>query len=194
MNYKPQCWTKRGGWGLPSATSSQSTPGHQLSLPVRLPPYTEKVGNPRKEQWGNRLPNPTSSPWRSSGSPGKGGQERRGEWDEETQRWIWKGGDINLLPFTWLLTPLDQISRSFSSNRESLSTLPHLLPSSPITVFHHLFFCLFVFSRAAPMAYGGSQARSLIRAVAAGLHQSHSNTGSEPHLQPTPQLTATRDP
>ena len=54
--------------------------------------------------------------------------------------------------------------------------------------------CLFAFSRAAPMAYGGSQARGLIRAVAASLRQSHSNAGSEPRLQPTPQLTATPDP
>ena len=37
------------------------------------------------------------------------------------------------------------------------------------------FSCLSVFSRAAPTAYGGSQARGLIRAVAAGLCQSHSN-------------------
>ena len=62
-------------------------------------------------------------------------------------------------------------------------------------------FCLFVFwllafvlFRAAPAAYGGSQARGLIGAVAAGLHQSHSNEGSEPSLQPTPQLAATPDP
>ena len=34
----------------------------------------------------------------------------------------------------------------------------------------------------------------LIRAVAAGLRQSHSNVGSELHLQPTPQLMATPDP
>ena len=51
-----------------------------------------------------------------------------------------------------------------------------------------LFVCfLFVFwfflsFRALTMVYGGSQARALIGAVAAGLHQSHSNTGSEPHL------------
>ena len=56
------------------------------------------------------------------------------------------------------------------------------------------YFCLFVFSRAAPMAYGGSQARGLIGAVAPGLRQSHSNAGSEPYLQPTLQLTATLDP
>ena len=58
-----------------------------------------------------------------------------------------------------------------------------------------LFIYLFVsFPRAAPAAYGGSQARGLIRAVAAGLCQSHSNAGSEQHLQPTPQLTAMPDP
>ena len=42
-----------------------------------------------------------------------------------------------------------------------------------------LFVCLF---RATPVAYGGSQARGLIRTLAAGLHQSHSNTRSNPHL------------
>ena len=53
------------------------------------------------------------------------------------------------------------------------------------------FFCLF---RATPAAYGGCQARGLIRAVTAGLRHSHSNAGSKPHLPPTPQLTATLDP
>ena len=56
------------------------------------------------------------------------------------------------------------------------------------------FFIFFVFSRATPVAHGGSQARGLIRAIVAGLHQSHSNAGSEPRLQPTPQLTATPNP
>ena len=47
-----------------------------------------------------------------------------------------------------------------------------------------IFFILFSFLlfRATPRAYGGSQARALIRAIAACLHHSHSNTGSEPHL------------
>ena len=56
------------------------------------------------------------------------------------------------------------------------------------------FFCLFAFSRAAPTAYGDSQARGLIGAVANGLHQSHSNSGTEPCLRPTSQLMATLDP
>ena len=37
----------------------------------------------------------------------------------------------------------------------------------------------FNLSRATSMAYGGSQARGRIRAIAAGLHQSHSNIRSE---------------
>ena len=52
-------------------------------------------------------------------------------------------------------------------------------------------YCLF---RAAPTAYGSSQARGLIGAVAASLCQSHSNTISKLCPRPTPQLMATPDP
>ena len=62
--------------------------------------------------------------------------------------------------------------------------------SSPLS-FLLFFFCL---SRAAPAAYGRSQARGPIGAVAAGLHHSHSSARSEPHVQPTMQLMATLDP
>ena len=55
-------------------------------------------------------------------------------------------------------------------------------------------FCLFAFSRAAPAAYGGSQARGPMGTVVACLRHSHSNAGPEPCLGPTPQLTATPDP
>jgi len=48
--------------------------------------------------------------------------------------------------------------------------------------FFFFFFCLFAISWATPAAYGGSQARGRIGAVATGLHQSHSNAGSEPCL------------
>ena len=64
----------------------------------------------------------------------------------------------------------------------------------PCPVLLFFFFPRFAFSRAAPTACGGSQARDLIGAAATGLHQSHSNVGSELCLQPTPQLTATPDP
>ena len=62
-----------------------------------------------------------------------------------------------------------------------------------LTTFFFFFF-FFAISWATPAAYGGSQGRGLIGAVAASLRQSHSNAGSEPRLQPTPQLTATSDP
>ena len=39
--------------------------------------------------------------------------------------------------------------------------------------------------RATPTAYGGSLARGLIGATAAGLHHNHSNIGSEPRLRAT---------
>ena len=53
---------------------------------------------------------------------------------------------------------------------------------------------LFVISWATPVAHGDSQPRGQIGAVATGLHQSHSNGGSELRLQPTPQLMAMLDP
>ena len=43
---------------------------------------------------------------------------------------------------------------------------------------YFIYLCLFM---AAPTAYGSSQARGQIRAVAAGLRRSHSNTGSLTH-------------
>ena len=55
--------------------------------------------------------------------------------------------------------------------------------------------CLFMFLfRATPAAYGSSQARGQMGVVAAGLHHSHGNAGSEPHLWPTAQLTEMPDP
>ena len=59
----------------------------------------------------------------------------------------------------------------------------------PDSLFFFQSFCLF---RAAPMAYGVSQARDEIRAVAASLY--HSNARHEPRLLPTPQLTSMPDP
>ena len=58
------------------------------------------------------------------------------------------------------------------------------------TLYYLLFFC---FYRAAPMAYASSQVRGQIGAIAASLHHSHSNSGSELCLRPTPQLAATLD-
>ena len=46
------------------------------------------------------------------------------------------------------------------------------------SIIGYYFFLSFCFFRAAPTAYGGSQARAPIGAVAASLHHSHSNVGS----------------
>ena len=79
----------------------------------------------------------------------------------------------------------------------------HIYTFSFLLLLFFSVFCLFAISWATPVAYGGSQARGPIGAIAAGLRQSHSNVGSEPRLQPTPtpqitatppQITATPDP
>ena len=61
-----------------------------------------------------------------------------------------------------------------------IAGMPFLV-AYPILGFFYFLFFVFCFFRAAATAYGGSQARGLIGAVAAGLHQSHGNTGSLTH-------------
>ena len=58
----------------------------------------------------------------------------------------------------------------------------------------YLFIYLFCFLGPHPRHIGSSQAWSQNRAAAAGLCYSHCSAGSEPRLQPTPQLIATLDP
>ena len=69
---------------------------------------------------------------------------------------------------------------------------------NPTKFSFNLFYLIFLFSfllfRAIHVGYGSPQASGQIGAAAASLHHSHSNLRSEPHLQPTPQLTATLDP
>ena len=63
-----------------------------------------------------------------------------------------------------------------------------------VFLFLFVFLFCFVFLGLHPAAYGDSQARGPVGATAACLHHSHSNTRTELHLQPTPQLKATPDP
>ena len=69
-----------------------------------------------------------------------------------------------------------------------------LLHISECLHFDYLFIYLFLFSRSALEAYGGSQARDQIEGTAAGLGRSHSNARSKLRQRPTPQLTAMPDP
>jgi len=84
-----------------------------------------------------------------------------------------------------------------------LQPLPFFLPSFLFFfLLSFLFFSFFLFSlslslclfRASTTACANSQARGQIGATAARLRHSHSNTGSEPYLRPTPQLSAMLDP
>ena len=61
-------------------------------------------------------------------------------------------------------------------------------------IYIFFFFGLLVFFRATAAAYGGSQAKGPIGALATGLHQSHSNVPSQPSLPRTWQLIARQDP
>ena len=59
----------------------------------------------------------------------------------------------------------------------AVTTLDPSLLGHQETPTLHGFFCLFVLLfRAAPPAYGSSQARGQIRATAAGLHHSHAGS------------------
>ena len=83
------------------------------------------------------------------------------------------------------LSPRYISNQKFSTFASSILFLEFLL-------FYFVLFYFLLF-RATPAAYGSSQARNQIGATAAGLHHSHSNTGSKLHLQPTPQLMAMLD-
>ena len=64
----------------------------------------------------------------------------------------------------------------------SVSAVQQSNPVIPMYAFSLFFFLAFCLFRPAPSAYGGSHARGLIGAIAAGLRHSHSNARSEPHL------------
>ena len=82
---------------------------------------------------------------------------------------------------------------SLSSSKDEVGEGKVLPSSLSFSFSSSSFFFFFLLFRATPSVYGGSQARGLMRAVATGLHHSHSNEGSELHLQPTPQLTVMLD-
>ena len=81
-----------------------------------------------------------------------------------------------------------------SPRRLAIVSVPYRVSTEVLCTVHLLLLPFFVFFRATPVAYGGSQARGLIRAIAPSLRQSHSNARSKLRVQPTPQLTATPDP
>ena len=113
----------------------------------------------------------------------------------KTSRWLVylaKRYLLKLLYLSALWKFIVIIKSNFSKwNKIKLKIIWFKMKTKNILLF---FFFFFFFFRAAPMACGGSQARGWIKAVAAGLHHSHSNTRSEPCLWTTPQLLAMLDP
>ena len=74
---------------------------------------------------------------------------------------------------------LRKTSKSAYSRPSSYWPVPDSLAPS-VATNHLSFFSLLI--RVTPLAYGNSQARGQIGAIAAGLHHSHSNARSEPQL------------
>ena len=79
---------------------------------------------------------------------------------------------------------LNQVSEAREQTHILMDTsqihCPWATMGTPTTAFP-FFFSVSLF-RATPEAYGSSQSSSLIRAVAAGLHHSHSDMGHKPSL------------
>ena len=77
--------------------------------------------------------------------------------------------------------PKDQIPATVATYTSAASPLHHRGKTLfPFLFFLFYYFFVFLpFLGPLPAAYGGSQAKGLMEAVATGLHQSHSYTGSE---------------
>ena len=87
--------------------------------------------------------------------------------------------------FSTGISPLVQVSFS--------SSIYYLCICVYIHTYTYMYLSISLF-RATPTAHGSSPARGWTKAVAAGLHHSHSNEGSKTRLWPIPQLTAMPDP
>ena len=97
------------------------------------------------------------------------------------------------------LEPCDNSAKKKKIRASLLHKIIQLMSGRDRIFFSFLFFSFFLsffffFFLGLHPQHLGSQARGQIEAAAASLHHSHSHTGSEPCLQPLPQLKATSDP
>ena len=79
------------------------------------------------------------------------------------------------------------------STRAIVPQLCQSLGCALLSAQHYSLDSIFFF-KASPRAYGSSQIRGPMRATAAGIYHSNSNSRFKPHLQLTPQLMAMMDP
>ena len=96
-----------------------------------------------------------------------------------------------MVDYTRKRTIVNGVTSSHVSQTDAPKSPAQGLPARAELSLKYFFFFLF---RAAPAAYVGPQARGQIGAVAASLHRSHSNMGSELPQRPTLQLTSMPDP
>ena len=87
-----------------------------------------------------------------------------------------RGSGRSSSTLSWVTFPSVGKKQTGNKPRRSNMSEKFLLYDCTFVLFFPFFF------RAAPAAYGHSQARGQIGAVVTSLHHSHSNTGSEPHL------------
>ena len=100
-------------------------------------------------------------------------------WVRKKECWLGKGGRVGQCRGTLGVLSVSWPAGFISVHFIILIKLGICVSCSSLGVFYFrvLLVCLFVWSfRATLAAYGGSQARGRIRAVAAGLHQNHSNS------------------
>ena len=137
-------------------------------------------------QWQNV---PLTRPGRLEAGPGSAGMEtqtsEKGPWQSvQCTDWHRAGGSVVELVLSCKAQYLYFVPRPFTLTYGCAMTVFFLFCPSFWAVF--FFFVVVVvvvlLFRATPEAYGSSRARGGIRAVAAGLHHSQSNVGSEPHL------------
>ena len=97
----------------------------------------------------------------------------------------------------FILSHFVNVLRSFLSEKQCIFLKRNTNFKAISACFVNKFFsfvCLFWLFSTTLAAYGGSHVRGQNGATAAGLHLHHSHVGSEPRLQPTPQLLARPDP
>ena len=100
---------------------------------------------------------------------------RRGS--DPTLLWLWRRpvATAPIQPLAWeppyAAGAAQEIATTTTKDKKTKKTKKQNKTRIPISVFLFLF-------KATPVAYGRSQARGQIGAVAAGLYQSHSNSGS----------------
>ena len=140
-----------------------------------------------------RVTEGTGQAGRAGGGRGRKGPERRNPFPQPFYQAPWGPGPTALSGCCLFSIPV-AMSSSWRILRSEILKSSNCCQKGWNTLKSYDLLFFWSFSMAAPAAYGGSQARGSIGTTAAGLHHSHSNTGSLLHLRPTPQLTATLDP